>query len=140
MTFVRKIKIKTLKKIWKKIGEPRQHTLHRLKQHGILKLEDEIAIQEAKYVWKWEKGKLPPGSKQLLVEKQDNLRRRRFERYNRIGLKTINSRLAKRAENCIETVKNFNTKKTMVKNLKQSLINDNYTFICRNRACFICRE
>jgi hypothetical protein len=75
-------------------------------------LEDELEVQETKLVWKWEKGKLSPGTKQLLVEKVDNLRGRRFERHGRIGSKSINARLAKKAENSIERVKNFKTKKS----------------------------
>jgi len=128
---------KTIKKTWRKIGKPKQHTLNRLKEHEILKLEDEIAVQEAKIVWKWEKKQLPPGSICLLKEKQDNLRGRRFERHNRIGPRSINARLAKRAENSIEIVKNLKTKKSVVSHLKKKIIEENYTFICRNRACFI---
>jgi hypothetical protein len=43
---------KLTKRIWTKIGTRRQHTNTRLKEHGILKLEDELAVQETKLVWK----------------------------------------------------------------------------------------
>jgi len=33
-------------KIWRKIGTRKQHTLIRLKAHSILKLEDELEVQE----------------------------------------------------------------------------------------------
>jgi hypothetical protein len=46
---------KMLSKIWSKIGTRKKHTVNRLKEYGMLKLEDELAIQEIKFVWKWEK-------------------------------------------------------------------------------------
>lgn len=54
--------------------------MNRPKTHSILKLEDELEVQETKIVWKWETGKLPPGSRQILMEKTDNLRGRRFSK------------------------------------------------------------
>jgi hypothetical protein len=96
-------------------------------------------VQETKIVWKWEKGKLPPGTKQILVEKVDNLRGRRFERHRRIGEKTINARLAKQAESSLERIKKFETKKAVVSLTKKKLIDEKYNMVCRNRACFVCR-
>ncbi len=131
---------KTVKKIWRKIGKRKQHTLHKLKENGILKIEDELEVQETKIVWKWEKDKLPPGSKQILVEKNDNLRGRRFERHRRIGGKTINARLAKRAELTIEGTRSIKTKKAVVSLTKKKIIDEKYNMVCRNRACYICQE
>jgi len=86
-----------LKRIWKKVGSHRQHTLTNLKSLEILKLEDKLFVQECKLIWKWEKGKVPPGLKQLLEEKQDRLRARRFNRYRNSGQGSINHQLATRA-------------------------------------------
>ncbi len=43
--------INQLKKTWRLIGKFKDHTLNRLKKHNILKLEDELQIQESKVVW-----------------------------------------------------------------------------------------
>ncbi len=48
---------KLIHKIWKKIGNRNSHSLPRLKKYYILKLEDELAIQESKVVWRWENTK-----------------------------------------------------------------------------------
>ena len=50
---------KQLKKIWSKIGLCKQHTNERLKEHRILKLEDEIKLAEMKIIWRWEKTRFP---------------------------------------------------------------------------------
>ena len=46
---------KIISKIWSKIGRRKMHTLNRLKEYGMLKLEDELHLQESKCLWKWEK-------------------------------------------------------------------------------------
>jgi len=46
---------KLVKKYWTKTGQRRQHTNERLKEHKILKVEDELRIAEAKLIWRWEK-------------------------------------------------------------------------------------
>jgi len=112
------------------------YTLNRLETHWILKIEDELAVQETKIVWKWEKNKLPLGTKQLLIEKQDS----RFERYPRASQNSINFRLSKRAENSIKLVKNIKSKKAVVQRTKSKFIAEKYKFTCRNRGCYICRE
>jgi len=43
---------KLLKKSWTKIGQRKQHTNERLKNHMILKLEDELKIAEVKLIWR----------------------------------------------------------------------------------------
>ena len=87
----------SLRKIWSKIGVKKQYTLNRLKEHQILKLEDELAVQETKLVWKWAKQELPPGSQSLLVERVNNLRGRQFDIVRHSKACSINNRLAKRA-------------------------------------------
>ena len=86
-----------LSKIWKKIGNYRQHTLNRLTELNILKLEHELEIQESKLVWKWAKNKVPSSLKALIVEKQNILRSRRFQNVRGSKLDSINYRLFKRA-------------------------------------------
>lgn len=44
-----------LGKYWKNIGQFRQHTQHRLKEHNVLKLEDEVVVQETKIARRWKK-------------------------------------------------------------------------------------
>ena len=69
-----------------KIGPYKQHTLIRLQQHNILKLEHELEIQEAKLVWKWSKGKIPSSLKDTIKEKPNTLRSRRFESLRNVKL------------------------------------------------------
>jgi hypothetical protein len=90
--------------------------LCRIKTHSILKLEDELEVQETKIVWEWETGKLSPGSRQILMEKTDNLRGRRFQRPNRMRPKSIcvKLKLAYLSEAKIEQVKNVKNKKTVI--------------------------
>ncbi len=57
------------KKIWKKIGRYKQHTLNRLQKHKILKLEHELEISESKIIWKWSKGKLSVSLNNIIKEK-----------------------------------------------------------------------
>ena len=130
---------KSLKKIWSKIGARKQHTLHRLKEHQILKLEDELAVQETKLVWRWDKHKLPPGSNSLLVERVDNLRGRRFDiaRNSKVG--SINNRLAKRAVKEVRSCMTIKSKKSVVSHTRNKIFEDKYSYLCRDRMCFICR-
>jgi len=60
--------IKTLKKVWNKIGNHRMHTLNRLKKYSILSLKDEIILQESKYLWRWEKKILPRSLFNIITE------------------------------------------------------------------------
>ena len=96
-----------LSKIWRKIGRYRQHTLNRLTEHNILKLEHELEIQESKLVWKWTKNKIPSGLKPLIVERQNILRSRRFENVRGSKNDSINYRLFKCATNSINRIDNF---------------------------------
>jgi len=50
--------IKQIKKLWLKIGKGFQHTHERQKDYNLFKLEDEIRIQEAKMIWRWERKKI----------------------------------------------------------------------------------
>jgi hypothetical protein len=128
---------KILSKIWSKIGRRKMHTLNRLKEHGILKLEDELHLQESKCLWKWDKNKIPNSLKNIVSERVDNLRGRRFNVSRLWKVGSISARLAARANKSITLIGSCATKKTLTKRVKKS-INNNYTFICRQRNCFIC--
>ena len=130
---------KSLRKIWSKIGLKKQHTLNRLKEHQILKLEDEIAVQETKLVWKWDKHKLPPGTKSLISERVDNLRGRRFDIARNSKVCSINNRLAKRAGVELRSFMTIKSKKTVVSHARTKIFEDKYSYTCRNRTCYICR-
>jgi len=131
--------ITQLKKTWKLIGKYKDHTLTRLRTHNILKIEDELLIQESKVVWRWEKKILPKALMNLIVEKNDNLRRRRFV-IPRGAVSSISSRLNRAAESNIATVSLCKTKKTLSNKLKKSIITSKYNFNCTRRGCFICAD
>jgi hypothetical protein len=127
-----------LKKCWKNMGPYKQHTLNRLKNLNILKLEDELDLAECKIIWKWEKHKLPQSLAPLIVEKHVNLRRRRFNIPRNSKDSSIEVRLAKKANSLMTTISNFKTKKILAKHIKTDIINRKYSFLCRRRSCFIC--
>jgi hypothetical protein len=58
------------------------HTLNRLQKFGLILFEDELRLQELKFIWKWENNKLPNSLNEILNEKQDRLRVRRFAYLN----------------------------------------------------------
>ena len=111
-----------------------------LAENNILKLEDELAVQETKVVWKWEKKKLPPCTQSLITEKIDNLRGRRFETLRNLKANSIHTRLAKRAGSEVGSLTSVKSKKTVVLGSKKKIIDEKYKYICRNRTCYICRE
>ena len=129
--------ISALKKSWRNIGKFKQHTIVRQKEHRILKFEDELKIQEAKIIWRWEKLKLPTSLMPIIDEKIDNLRGRRFFIPRGAKPHSIVARLNKRAESLISSITLSKTKKSMSSRLKTSTIN-NYSFTCRRRDCYIC--
>jgi len=113
------------------------HTLNRLNVLKILKLEDELAIQESKQIWKWDKKKIPSSLNDILTEKFDNLRNRRFVINRKWKKGSISLRLATRANSSIKVIEGIKTKKSLVTKLKKN-INATYTYNCINRNCFIC--
>jgi len=128
---------KLINKIWSKIGKFKMHTLNRLQKYNILKLVDELKLQESKFVWKWEKKKSPVSLRNLLVEKQDNLRGRRFVIDRKWKSGSISHRLATRANNEITSLVQYKTKQTLTKH-KKIEVNLSYSFVCRLRNCFVC--
>jgi len=127
-----------LKRCWKNMGPRKQHTLNRLQSLEILKLEDELEIQEAKFIWKWEKSKLPLSNRSLLSERVDNLRHRRFNKDRNSPSNSIGTRLSNRATTSITYLSTFKTKRTLIRTLKKTIVNTRYQFRCRRRGCYIC--
>ena len=113
------------------------HTLNRLKIHKILKLEDELSIQESKLIWKWDKKKLPASLNNLLTEKIDNLRNRRFVINRKWKKGSVSLRLATRANSSMKVIEAVKSKKSLVTKLKKITI-ATYTYNCVNRNCFVC--
>jgi len=127
-----------LGKCWKNIGQFRQHTQHRLKEHNVLKLEDEVVVQKTKIVWRWEKNELPKSLRPIIEEKHDNLRGSLFNIPRGAKPSSIISRLNKRASSSMTTISVPRTKKKMSKTLKNTIL-ESYSFVCRRRDCFICQ-
>ena len=59
---------KLIKKSWSKIGTRIQHTNDRLREHNILKLEDELKLGEIKLIWRWLKNELPLGLRYIITD------------------------------------------------------------------------
>jgi len=106
-----------LSKIWSKIGLRRMHTLNRLNKFGLLKLSDELKLQESKVVWKWNLKKLPKSLNGILSERHDNLRGRRFNLNRNWKSGSISKRIANRANLSISELAVFRTKITLTKNI-----------------------
>ena len=128
---------KMLAKIWSKFGKKKLHTLTRLKNHGLLKLSDELSIQESKIIWKWDKKKIPKSLMDIISERVDNLRGRRFNINRNYKTGNISYRLAKRANNFISIISPPKTKKSLAKKLRKEILSS-YVYNCRQRNCFIC--
>ena len=129
----------TLNKIWRKIGTYKQHTLNRLQEHKILKLEHELVIQESRFIWKWSKGKVPTSLSSVIVEKPNTLRSRRFETLRNAKHDSINYRLSKTATDNISKIDKFPSVKSLSTNLKKDILSNKYSFTCATRNCFICQ-
>ena len=113
------------------------HTKNRLQNYKLMKLEDELEIQESKTLWKWENKKLSRGLNDKIEEETDNLRGRRFKQNREWKQTSIAYRLANRATKSMSEISQFKTKNSLIKKLKKT-INQKYTFICRSRNCFTC--
>jgi len=82
------------------------HTNKRLLEFGLLTLKDELLIQESKFLWKWNNQSAPKSLNQLIEEKVDRLRGRRFVISRRLKPGSINSRLTKLANNFMPSIAN----------------------------------
>ena len=132
---------KQLKKIWSKIGLRKQHTNERLKEHRILKLEDEIKLAEMKIIWRWEKNKIPLGLKELITEQTTRaLRNRQFVRNPSWKPDSISSRLAKRATDEIKEIEIARSKNGLKNKIKNRCLLVDYNTPCRTRNCYICAQ
>ena len=127
-----------LQKSWKKIGIFKLHTLNRLQKYGLLKLEDELAIQESKIIWKWDKKIIPKSLSLIIKEKNDILRGRRFELIRNSKIGSIHQRLTKRANLHLQDISTATSKKCLAKKMKTQFTTVKYNFNCSKRNCFIC--
>jgi len=73
------------------------HSNQRQYQHKLLNLKEELEIQEAKFLWRWDKKLVPKRIKTLTEEKTDRLRGRRFVISRNLKNNSINVRLTKLA-------------------------------------------
>jgi len=104
-----------LAKIWSKFGKKKMHTLTRLNNFGLLKLSDELSIQESKIVWKWDNQKIPISLCNIITERVDHLHGCRFNINRNFKTGNISYRLAKRANNCIHVISPLKSRHTLVK-------------------------
>jgi len=130
---------RTLNKIYRKFGRRFMHTSNRLAESSILRFKDELAIQESKFLWRWEKNKLPISLKQIVIERSDRLRGRRFTIDRRAKNGSINYRLTHRANNSISEIATFTSKKSLATKIKKCSLT-NYNINCVNRNCYICLQ
>ena len=130
---------KLLHKSWSKIGGKKIHTLNRLEKYQILKLEDELAIQESKILWKWDNGKIPQGLKDIITERADGLRGRRFNLMRGGKQNSINWRLSSRANKSIQIISKSTSTKSLSTAMQKQLFNVKYKFRCVTRNCFVCK-
>ena len=137
---IRKTLDQTLRRIWSKIGAKKIHTLNRLQKHGLLKLEDEIEIQEQKIIHKWEYKKLPKGVCNIISEKIDRLRGRRFVVARNWKKNSIANRLAKQANGSIKDVMVSKNRKNYIDNQRKKILETKYNYLCTVRRCFVCSQ
>jgi hypothetical protein len=127
-----------MKKVWRKIGPLNIHTNERLINYNIMKLEDELKLQEVKLIWRWHTKKIPRGLCTILTEKTSRqLRNRQFERLNNWKQHSISYRLATRAMKEIDEISTAKTKQGL-KNKYKKIIKASYNSNCNIRNCFIC--
>jgi hypothetical protein len=80
----------------------------------LILFEDELQLQELKFIWKWENNKLPNSLNEIFKEKQDRLCGRRFAYLNN-NPRGVHNRLTKRANTEINVASGVMSKDTMVK-------------------------
>ncbi len=129
---------KLLSKTWSKIAKRHSHTLNRLKKYKILKLEDELKIQQSKIIWRWEKKVIPISLSNIIIEKHDNLRGTRFENLITNKKNSIKSHLVSQANKELEDISKHKTKKALITAIKKRIFDTKYVFQCTNRNCYIC--
>jgi len=113
------------------------HTNKRLLEFGLLTLKDELLIQESKFLWKWNNKSAPKSLNQLIEEKVDRLRGRRFVISRRMKPGSINSRLTKLANNSMPSIANNKSLKVLSQLLRKKAF-ESYDIPCRIRNCFTC--
>ena len=128
---------KTLQRIYNKFGKRYEHTNRRLFENNILNLQDELALTEKCWVWKWSQKKLPNGVTHILIKRNMALRGNRFILKRHWLPRSISYRLSKRAITDYGMLQEYTSKKQTVCKEKQKFINK-YNFQCEIRNCFIC--
>ena len=91
------------------------NTLTRWNKYKLPKLEEELSLHEGKLIWKWDKKKIPKSLSDILTEKDDNLRNRRFNINRKWKTGSLALRLAKRA---YKSMKVMRSKKSLSTKLK----------------------
>jgi len=135
---IRKPLDQTIKRIWSKIGSKKLHTLNRLQKHKLFALDDEIVMQEQKFVHKWDNNNLPKGSSNILCEKRDRLRGRRFVMERNWKKNSISYRLAKQASDSISEIMKNKSLQNYIETRRKHILELKYNFSCTLRDCFIC--
>ena len=128
---------KTLQRIYNKFGKRYEHTNRRLFENNILNLQDELALTEKCWVWKWSQKKLPNGVTHILIKRNMALRGNRFILKRHWLPRSISYRLSKRAITDYGMLQEYTSKKQTVCKEKQKFINK-YNCQCEIRNCFIC--
>jgi hypothetical protein len=132
---------KQLKKTWSKIGQRKQHTNSRLIEHNILKLDDELRINESKVIWRWEMRKLPRGLRDILIEIDGhNLRNQKFSRPIAWKNNSLANRFATLATKSIDEISIARSKKGLCKKLRKKCHLIDYAIPCRIRNCQNCTQ
>ena len=131
--------IKLQKRIWRKIDGRKMHTEKRLKEHGILKFQDELRLAECKIIWRWDKNKIPKGLSNIITEKnRRQLRSRQFERKPKWKNDSLSFRLASRAMSEIEEITCAKSKNGLKNKYKKLILQTYDNDPCRTRNCYIC--
>jgi hypothetical protein len=84
-------------------------------------------------VWKWSRSKIPSGLKEIIKEKNDRFRGRRFHKVKNANRDSINFRIAVKAEKYIATLSQIKTRKRATNVLQEDLLSTKYSFVCTNR-------
>ncbi len=90
-------------------------------KYGLILFEDELWLQELKFIWKWENNKLPNSLNKILKEKQDRLWGRRFAYLNN-SPRGVHNGLTKWANTEINIVSGVMSKDTMVNRINKKII------------------
>jgi len=106
-------------------------------QHKLLNLKEELEIQEAKLLWRWDKKLVPKSIKTLIEEKTDRLRGRIFVISRNLKNNSMNVRLTKLANKSMLNIANAKSLNSLASKLKNETL-AKYNIPCRIKNCFTC--